>query len=279
MSTLVSFGGATFMKLSQKSADRTMEMLIEKGINHIDVAPEYGEAEKRVGPWMRRHRENFFLGCKTLMRTKNDAYSELHRSLERLHTDYFNLYQLHSVDELSELRTALGPGGAMETILGARDQGIVHSIGITSHNLELLTHALGLFEFDTIMFPFNFIFYADTGYRAQFGKLMKIVQKRDIGVMVIKSIAKGNWEEKYRSLPILKRPYTTWYRPLVTGNEIYSAMCFVLSQNISTLVSASDVTLLSQMIDAAERFRPTALKERDTLLAEGKKHRLLEFTF
>jgi aryl-alcohol dehydrogenase-like predicted oxidoreductase len=278
-STLVSFGGACFYKISQKEADRTMKLLIEKGINHIDVAPEYGEAEERIGLWMKRYRAELFLACKTLMRTKRNAYSELHRSLKRLHTDYLNLYQLHSVDELSELETVLGPGGAMEAILEAKAQGILQFIGITSHRLDLIIRALELFDFDTIMFPFNFIFYADRGYRTRFEKLMKIVQKRDIGVMVIKSIAKGNWEEKYQSLPILRRPYTTWYEPFETGDTICRAVNFVLSQKISTLVSASDAKLLSLMIDAAECFSQIAKEEQNMLLTEGKKHTLLEFTF
>ncbi len=278
MSTLVAFGAATFMIISQKEADRTMELLIEKGINHIDVAPEYGEAEKRIGPWMKGYRENFFLGCKTLMRTK-DAYAELHRSLMRLHTDYFNLYQLHSVDELSELETVLGPGGAIEAILEAKAQGMLQFIGITSHRIDLLRRALELFDFDTIMFPFNFIFFADRDYHTGFEKLMNIAQERDIGVMVIKSIAKGNWEKKYQDLPVLKRPHTTWYEPFGTREEIYSAMNFALTYNISTLVSASDTKLLSLMIDAAERFRPIAEEDQSMLLGKGKKYKLLEFTF
>jgi hypothetical protein len=129
------------------------------------------------------------------------------------------------------------------------------------------------------MFPFNFIFYADRDYRTRFEKLMKIVQKRDIGVMVIKSIAKGNWEKKFQALPILKRPYTTWYEPFENGNDIERAVNFVLSHKIATLVSASDTKLLSLMIDAAERYSQIDKEEHDALLAEGKKYELLKFTF
>ena len=152
-------------------------------------------------------RNHFFLGCKTLLRTKREAYEELNRSLERLHTDHFDLYQLHSVDDIMELKIAFDSEGAMETIEDAKRQGLVSNIGITSHNLPLIIQALDMYDFDVIMFPFNFVFYADETYRSEFKELMEIARGRDIGTMVIKAIALGNWEEKYQALPMLNRPY------------------------------------------------------------------------
>ncbi|UCB46800.1 MAG: aldo/keto reductase [Spirochaetota bacterium] len=279
MSTIVTFGGATFMKISQENADKTMELVLERGINHIDVAPEYGEAEIRLGSWIEKHRENIFLGCKTGMRKKAQAKEELYRSLEHLHTDFFDLYQLHGVDDFSELDTALGVAGAIEVILEARTKGLVKYIGITSHYLSILIKALKMFEFDTVMFPFNFIFYSDTTYRKEYEKLMKLTAKKDIGVMVIKAIAKGNWKGIYEGLSMLECPYTTWYEPFDTKPEIERSIHFALSQKICTVVSASDVRLLPLIIDAADSFKPMSTEKQNLVLEEASVYKPLEFTF
>jgi predicted aldo/keto reductase-like oxidoreductase len=240
---------------------------------------KYGEAEIRVGPWMKKHRKEFFLGCKTLMRTKKEAGRELHRSLERLQTDQFDLYQLHSVDTKAEVETIFGPSGAMEAILDAQSRGLLKYIGITGHSLALLISALERFDFDTVMFPFNFIFYANPGYRNYFKKLMSIVKKKDLGMLIIKSVATGNWEKKHQALPMLQRPYTTWYKPFSTPEDIYRSMCFALSKQLTTLVSASDVHLLSMMLDAADRYREMQLSDQEKIEREGRNYKLLEFTF
>ena len=256
-----------------------MNQVLERGINHIDVAPEYGEAEIRVGKWISEYRNKFFLGCKKLLRTKREVYEELHRSLERLHTDHFDLYQLHSVDDIMELKIAFDSEGAMETIKDAKRQGLVSNIGITSHNLPLIIQALDMYDFDVIMFPFNFVFYADEAYRSEFKELMEIAQRRDIGTMVIKAIALGNWEEKYQTLPMLDRPYTTWYKPFESYEDIFQALCFVLSYNITTIVSASDPKLLFKIISVAERYQLMDEEDRVSLINKGKTYKLLEFTF
>lgn len=278
-STIVTFGTAVFIEVSQKDADKTVELVLQRGVNHIDVAPEYGDAEIRMGPWIDKYRNELFLGCKTLMRTKNEAREELFRSLDRLKTDRFDLYQLHSVDKQSELKTAFGTGGAMEAILEAKSQNLLNFIGITSHSLSLLIKALDMFDFDTLMFPFNFIFYADPGYSKNFLKLMNIADRRDIGIMVIKSIAKKNWEEEYREIPILQRPYTTWYQPFDNQDDIERCLRFVLSNEIDTVVSPSDVKLLSMVLDGAERFRSITGLEQEKLLQKARRYKLLEFTF
>jgi aryl-alcohol dehydrogenase-like predicted oxidoreductase len=278
-STVVSFGAAAFMKITQDEADRTMETVFERGINHIDVAPHYGEAEIRIGPWMKKYRKDCFLACKTMKRTKNEAREDLHRSLDRLQTDHFDLYQLHFMDEMTDLETVLGPGGAMETIVEARSQGLLKYIGITGHNIPLQIKALDLFNFDTVMFPFNFIFYGDSDYRRDFEALMEIVEKRDLGALAIKAIAKSNWEEKYQSLDRLERPYTTWYKPFETAETIANAISFALSFGFSTTVTASDVKLFALTLDAEEKIHAVSPKERNGMLAEARGYELLEFTF
>jgi len=279
MSSVVTFGAAAFIKISQKNADRAMELVINRGINHIDVAPEYGEAEMRLGPWIEKYRVNFFLGCKTQKREKNQAKEELYRSLEHLRTDYFDLYQLHQVDEFSDLETALSSGGAMEAILEARDKDLIKHIGITSHKLSIHIRALQMFEFDTIMFPFNFIFFSDDAYRKEFKDLMKLTMKKDVGRIVIKAIAKRNWLGKYERLPMLECPYTTWYEPFDTKAEIERSLHFVLSQNVCTAVSPSDVRLLPMLLDAADSYKPMSTEEQSRVLEEGRCYKPLEFPF
>ncbi|HEB32245.1 MAG TPA: aldo/keto reductase [Spirochaetes bacterium] len=279
MSSVITFGAAVFVKKKQREADRVLEILLERGVNQIDVAPEYEPAEKRVGKWMKKHRKLFFLNCKTLMRKKDDVRKDLYGSLERLNTDHFDMYSLHSVDTDDELETTLGPGGGMQIILDARSQGLLKYVGITSHRLPLLIKALRMFDFDAIMFPLNFICYADAGYRADYNELMELARSKDVGVMVIKAIAKRNWGEQYHNTPTWDMPYTTWYEPFSTPAEIKRSLDFVLAQNISTAVSASDATLLTLMLDAAEKVSPVDKIDQNSLLDEAERYKPLVFTF
>lgn len=265
-STIVIFGGAAlgtdFHSISQEEADRAMEFVLEQGVNHVDVAPSYGDAELRLGPWMETHRQDFFLGCKTAKRTKNEAAEELQRSLERLRVDHFDLYQLHSLDELDELDVVLGPGGAMEAILEARDEGLLRFIGITGHRPDTQAEALKRFDFDTVMFPLNFVLRAHRNERSDWAELLRLAQKKDVGLMAIKSIARGPW-------PTEDRPYTTWYEPLDDQEAIDRSVWFTLSQGITGVVSASDAGLMRKVVDAANRFKPLSSREQEQLMAIG----------
>ena len=279
MSTLITFGAAAFIRKSQGEADRAMEYVLQKGINHIDVAPEYEVAEERIGKWIETYRRDIFVGCKTLMRKSEEVHKEFHRSLERLRTDRLDLYQLHAVDTIDELEIALGSRGAIEEILKARSQGLLKFIGITSHSLSLLMTALKRFDFDTVMFPFNFIFYADRRYRSDYEQLMKLVKENDVGVLVIKSIAKGNWGKKYHNMPVWELPYSTWYEPFDSPKDIERSLNFVLSHNITTAVSASDIGLMKRIVEAAERFTSMDEQNQDKLIRDADHYRSLRFTF
>ncbi len=279
MSSIVSFGGAAFMKIDQDEADRTLKLVFEHGINHLDVAPHYEDAEIRIGTWMKKYRKQCFLACKTLECTKKAAGEDLYRSLERLQTDHFDLYQLHFMDKMSDLETALGPGGAMEAIVEARSQGLLNYIGITGHNLPLQLEALNRFDFDTVMFPFNFILYRDSQYRSNFEKLMEKVRERDVAALAIKAIAQGNWEKEYQVLDRYERPYSTWYKPFEEVGEIAVALSFALSMGFSTMISASDVKLLELTLDAVDKAHVLNQEENDAMLREAEKYSLLEFTF
>lgn len=181
-STLIALGGAVFIyPVSREEEEEFIRLFLDHGVNHIDVAPTYGDAEVRLGPWVKEYRENLFLACKTGKRTKNEAWQELTRSLQRLQTEYFDLYQLHGLDDPEELKTALGENGAMRAILDAKDQGLVRHIGITSHNPENIMRALESFDFDTILLPVNYVLLAHRQPQNDFRPVLSLAKKRGSG--------------------------------------------------------------------------------------------------
>lgn len=261
--TIIIFGAFAVGQLSQREADVFMDILLEHGVNHIDVAPSYYDAELRLGPWLDKHRDMFFLGCKTQLRDKHQAREELHRSLERLQVDRFDLYQLHAVTTMDELDQCFAPGGSMEAILEARDEGLTHFIGITSHGLQapaVQLAALERFDFDSLLFTLNFKLWADQAYQRDVAALLQVAAERDIGTMVIKTWERGPWGDK-------EPRYDTWYEPFDDAEMIERALRFNLSQPVSGLISAGDVRLLPLILDAAERFQPMDKAEQAELLA------------
>ena len=267
-STVVTFGAAAIGRVDQDVADRAIGLAIDRGVNHFDIAPRYGDAELRLGPWMSRVRDRIFLGCKTIERTREAAWAELHRSLERLRTDRLDLYQLHSVGKIADLDQCTAKGGALEALVEAREQGIVRWLGITGHTHSAPgTHfeALRRFDFDTVMFPLNFVLWADADYRRDASALLGECARRDVGVHIIKTVAKDPWGERPRT-------HTTWYEPFTDQGMIDRAVAFVLSKPVTTLTTAGDVTVLPKVIEAAERFRSLSPEAETTLLGEAPKY-------
>ena len=263
-SSIAIFGAAAFFDISQDKADRVMEYVLSTEINHIDVAPGYGEAEIRLGPWLANHRERFFLGCKTQERTKSAAAEELRRSLEKLQVDRFDLFQLHAVTDMEELDQVTAMGGALEAIVEAREEGLLDYIGITGHGLEVpkvFLEAIERFDFDSVLFPINFILYENSEYRDKAQALLHTCKQRDIGSMVIKHIAKGPWGEDDKT-------HTTWYRPFDEENWIQKCVDFVLSQPISGVCTAGDITLLPLVVDACQNFQPMDSVDQNELISK-----------
>jgi predicted aldo/keto reductase-like oxidoreductase len=263
MSSVVIFGAFAVGLVGQKEADETMELLLEHGVNHIDVAPSYADAELRLGPWLERTRDQFFLGCKTQLRGKPEAREELFRSLERLRVDRFDLYQLHAVTTLQELDQCLAPGGSLEAIVEAREEGLTRYIGITSHGLQapaVQMAALERFDFDSLLFTLNFQLWADKAYRRDVQALLDLAQARDLGTMVIKTWSRGPWGDE-------EQRYHTWYEPFDEPDIVEQALRFNLSQPVTGVISAGDARLLPMILDAAERFEPMDPQEQAELLA------------
>ena len=262
MSTIIIFGSAAFAKLDQGAADAAMVRVLESGVNHIDVAPSYGDAELRLGPWLEKHRHRFFLGCKTQLRGRDEAWQQLHDSLRRLRVEALDLYQLHAVTTMEELDRCLAPGGSMEALLQARDKGLTRFLGLTTHGLQAPAVGLGAlerFDFDSILFTLNAHMWADEDYRRDATALLKMTAERDVGTMVIKAWARGPWGD---------RPprYHTWYEPLEDALEIEAGLRFALSQPVTGAISAGDARLLPMILDAASRYQPMDAAEQNALM-------------
>ena len=250
-SSRVIFGAAALGPLNQKKTDEIFDLLLQYGINHIDTAASYGDSELRIGPWMQRMRAQFFLATKTGERTYAEAYAEIQRSLERLQTDVIDLIQLHNLVDPTAWETALGPGGALEAALAAKEKGYVRHIGVTGHGISVAArHLLSVqrFPFDSVLLPYNYEFiHLKEKYPADFDALYTHCQTENVAMQTIKSVARGRWGSK-------ERTRGTWYEPLEEQKEIDAAVGFVLNRPGIFLNSSGDPTILERTLDAAARY-------------------------
>jgi aryl-alcohol dehydrogenase-like predicted oxidoreductase len=249
-SSRVIFGAAALSSVTQDVADRTLEVLLQHGINHIDVAASYGDAELRVKPWLQRAGKSFFVATKTGARNAKGARDELHRSLDRLGVDHVDLWQLHNLADPIEWDTALSPGGAIEAAIEAREQGLVKSIGVTGHGAQIAANhrrSVARFDFDSVLLPYNFVTMQSRYYAENFEALVATCVERGTAVQTIKSIALRPWLGRDRTR-------TTWYEPLEAQDDIDLAVWWVLGRPGVFLNTVGDVDLLPRVLDAAERF-------------------------
>lgn len=268
-STLITLGGAIFMyPISRQKEEDYIRFVLDHGVNHVDVAPTYGDAEVRLGRWMKEYRKNLFLGCKTDKRTRKEAAEKLRQSLKNLQTDYFDLYQLHSLDDPGELKVALGEDGAVRAIQEAREQGLVKYIGITSHNPVNILKAIKNFNFDTVLLPVNYVLHAHHKPQNDYEPVLSLAKKKNLGVIAMKSVAKGPW-------PTEKKTNNTWYQPFTTRAEIVNAVHFTLSQDVTTVASSSDTEIAKMMIEAAEQFTPMKKEEQQDLVQKASAYKPL----
>ncbi len=265
LSTRTIFGAAAFYQTTPADAAPVLDLLLEYSINHIDTAASYGEAEKCLGPWMPGHRERFFLATKTEERTRQGARESLERSLERLRTDHVELFQLHNLSDPREWEIALGPGGALEAFIEAREQGLIRFIGVTGHGLNIAAlhkRALERFDFDSVLFPYSYILMQNASYAAEVEALLQVCRERKIAVQTIKGITRAPWHAKAHT-------HNTWYEPLTQQADIDKAVHWVLGNPGAFLNTAADMALLPKVFDAASRFvaRP-AEAEMQALLVD-----------
>lgn len=259
-STRTLFGAAALWTCGQDEADRVLELLLRHGVNHIDTAPRYGDSELRIGPWMERHREDFFLATKTRERTYHEAKAQIHESLERLRVDHVDLLQLHSLADPDEWDVAMGTGGALEAAIEAREEGLVRFIGVTGHGLTIPSmhlRSLERFDFDAVLMPCNYALMQNPQYRADFEAVVSVCRERNVAVQTIKSIARGQWDGQQRNR-------VTWYAPLEDPAAIERAVHYVLGHEGLFLNTVGDPVLLEHVLEAASRFQgppsPAALE-------------------
>jgi predicted aldo/keto reductase-like oxidoreductase len=249
----------------------SVQLALDAGINHFDVAASYGDAELRLGPWMPTIRDRILLATKTELRDRNDAWSQINRSLERLQTDHLDLIQIHAVGDLAELDRVTGPGGSLEAAVRAREEGLAGAVGITGHGHQApATHleALARFPFDTVLSPLNWVLGQDPAYLADYQALVAEVRAQDVGLMVIKTVSRRNWPEG----PV-EHSYGTWYEPFEDQERIGAAVAWVLSHpEVTGIATPGDVRLLPMLIQAEQRLSQTSLAEAESVLARATEY-------
>lgn len=269
-STRIIFGAAALGAMSQERADITMSGVAEAGINHIDTAASYGASEDRLKPWLADHRSSVFLATKTGERRGDAARAELEKSLERMDVDHVDLIQLHNLVEDDEWEIAHGPGGAVEALVAARDEGLVSNIGVTGHGLRIAgmhSRSLERFDFASVLLPINFILLDNPAYRSDVEALLTTCAERNVAVQTIKAIARGRWADGATSGP----GRFSWYDPLTDPDAISRAVRFVLSHEQMFLNTTSDARLLPLIVDVAngDLARPSDEQMRGDIESEG----------
>lgn len=255
LSTRTLFGAAALGSMQQERADEILELLLEFGVNHIDVAASYGDAELRVGPWMGTHRDEFFLATKTGDRTYEGAKASIARSLERLQVEHIDLIQFHNLTDEEGWRTAIGSGGALEAALEARDRGLVRFIGVTGHGTavaEMHLRSIDAFDFDSVLLPYNHMMMQDPRYAEAFEELYQKCMQRNIAMQTIKSIARRRWLEDDATR------HFSWYEPIKEPEALRRAVHRTFARPGVFLNTSSDATLLRTILEAASEFDESA---------------------
>jgi aryl-alcohol dehydrogenase-like predicted oxidoreductase len=253
------FGAAALGRVTGAEADRALELVLRYGLNHLDTAASYGDSELHIAPWLKREgRDRFFLATKTGKRTYAEARDEIRLSLRRLGVDHVDLIQLHNLVDQKEWDVAMGNDGALRAAVEARDAGLARFIGVTGHGLEVAQRhreSLERFPFDSVLFPYNATQLRGEKYAREAEALIALCQKRGVAIQTIKAITLGPWPDERPARP------TTWYEPLTDQSDIDIAVRFVLGRPGLFLNTASDIDLLTKILDAADRGGPAPTSE------------------
>jgi len=256
--SIIGLGGVTVMKMPQPEANNIVHEAIDKGVNYVDVAPTYGNAEAILGPALDGYRDKLFLACKTQKRKKEDAAAELRQSLERLKTDHFDLYQFHAISNMEHVETIFSKEGAIEAFLEAKKQGLIRYIGFSAHSVKAALAAMDRFDFDSILFPVNFVLY----YQENFGpQVIEKAKKKGVARLALKAMAKGKWpaDANRNEFP------NCWYQPVSEPRAANMALRFTLSQPITAAVPPGDPKLFKRAMEIASQFTPITGEEKEEL--------------
>ncbi len=270
LSTRIIFGAAALGNVTQIEADQALDVLLKYGINHIDTAAGYGDSELRIGPWMEKYRNKFFLATKIFRRSYKDARDQIQSSLERLQVSSIDLIQIHNLTNPDNWEKVLGSDGALKALVEAREQGLVRHIGVTGHGFTVAANhirSLDRFEFDTVLLPYNYIMMQNPNYATDFENLLRLCKDRNVAVQTIKSLARRPWNKK-------KKTRNTWYEPFENQTDIDRTVHWVLQKDDIFLNTSSDLFLLPKILDAASRFKngPSEEEMQTRATQLGMKH-------
>ena len=264
MLSVLGFGGIVVMNVTPEEASSSVKLAIDAGVNYFDISPSYGDAEIKLGNALEPYRKNVFLSCKTDGRNKEGSRKELEQSLKNLRTDHFDLYQLHAVTNLDDVRTILGKGGAIETCLEARNEGKIRFIGFSAHSVEAATALMNGFDFDTIMFPFNLF----TWYAGNFGpQVLALAREKKMGIIALKSMAKGTWPHSTDRSKYQK----CWYEPLTNEEDILTGLRFTLSHPIASAIPPGELELFATALKLRDQIKPLKNEEVEIIKAKALK--------
>ena len=263
----VSYGGIVSMNDGQPSSDRYVSWAVDQGINYFDVAPSYGDAQEKLGNSLRPYRKNIYLACKTGHRLRAAAEEDLARSQQLLHTDDFDVYQLHGIAGMQDVETAFGPGGVMEMVSTLKQRGIARKVGITAHSEQAAIRCLELYDFDTVLFPFNWFLHMEHGMGTQ---LLKLAKQKGVGVLCMKAFIERSWnsEEEKAASPFPK----SWCKPIDVEDEAFgtAAMKYALSLGVDTLIPPGNFASFSFAVNHIEECLKNPLNEADLCLLREK---------
>ncbi len=261
--SIIALGGIVVTDTEQSFANNIVAEAFDRGINYFDVAPTYGNAQERLGPALEPYRKRAFLACKTTERSRAGAKAELEESLRLLRTDHLDLYQLHALTKMEDLETALGPNGALETYVQARREGKVRFLGFSAHSVETALAAIQRFDFDTILFPLNFVLFSQANFGPQ---VLEAARQKGMGILALKGMAKGAWSQARRK----DHPFPKcWYEPAALPEEASLALRWTLSLPITAAVPPGDEAYFRRAMDVAQNFEPIKDDETKALMARA----------
>lgn len=262
MLSIIGFGGIIVMDATPEDASASVKLAIDAGVNHFDVAPTYGDAEIKLGPALEPYRKSVFLSCKTTQRSRDDARKELEQSLVNLRTSHFDLYQLHAVTTMEDVKTILGKGGALEAFVEARQQGKIRYIGFSAHSVEAALALMNSFDFDSVMFPINYA----TWHAGNFGpQVLQLAREKEMGIIALKAMAKGPWPQGADRSLFRK----CWYEPFTTEEEIRMGLRFTLSHPVTNAITPGEDKLFRIALNLRKRLQPLNSSEVEAIKVKG----------
>ena len=273
----VAYGGIVSMNDGQANSDRYVAWAVDRGVSYFDIAPSYGDAQEKLGNSLRPYRKNVTLACKTGQRMRRAAEEEMKNSLAMLHTDHFDIYQMHGISSMEDVERAFGPGGVMELMRDMKEKGIAAKLGITAHSEEAALKALELYDFDTVLFPFNWHMMTAHGMGK---KLLETAKKRGMGVLCMKSMIERAWkndgERAASGYP------KSWCKPFDTKTQaelLTAAVKFAYALGVDAIIPPGNFDHFSFAVEHHEEILRNPLNDADRALLDGHLGTVREYPF